>query len=90
MTIYFTGIGPVDNPVPTGQPAPNAPLSRATNPCRVQIGTTSPTALYCGLTPQSTGLAQLNVQLPNLPPGDYSVRIFVGNAASNQALIAIR
>ena len=33
ITIYFTGIGPIDNPVPTGAPAPlGGPLSRATLP----------------------------------------------------------
>ena len=55
VSIYFTGIGPLDNPVPTGQPAPLSPLSRATLTCRVTIGNTQLSTQFCGLTPLSTG-----------------------------------
>ena len=89
VSIYFTGIGPLDNPVPTGQPAPLSPLSRATLTCRVTIGNTQLSTQFCGLTPLSTGLAQANVQVPNLPPGDYPVRIFIGAVGSNLPLMSI-
>jgi uncharacterized protein (TIGR03437 family) len=89
ISIYFTGIGPLDNPVPTGQPAPLSPLSRATSTCRVQINGADLPVQFCGLTPQSTGLAQVNVQVPNLPPGDYPVRIFIATVGSNLPLMSI-
>jgi uncharacterized protein (TIGR03437 family) len=89
ISIYFTGIGPLDNPVPTGQPAPLSPLSRATSTCRVTIGNTQVPTQFCGLTPQSTGLAQANVQVPSLPPGDYPVQILIGAVASNLPLMSI-
>src|SRR4029077_1893839 len=38
VTVYLTGIGPLDNPVPTGAPAPSTTLSRATLPIHVTIG----------------------------------------------------
>ncbi|HJZ96807.1 MAG TPA: SBBP repeat-containing protein, partial [Candidatus Solibacter sp.] len=90
ITIYFTGIGPLDNPVPTGAPAPlDGPLSRATLPVTVTIGGQKATVAYAGLTPGSISLAQANVVVPDLPPGDYPVIITVGTFASNGPLISV-
>jgi uncharacterized protein (TIGR03437 family) len=90
ITIYFTGIGPLDNTVPTGAPAPiNGPLSRATLPVTVTIGGQLATLLYAGLTPGSISLAQANVYVPDLPSGDYPVVITVGNAISNNPVISV-
>ena len=90
VTIYFTGIGPVDNPVPTGQPAPLAgPLSRATLPVTVTIGGQPASLLYAGLTPGSVSLAQANVVLPSLPAGDYPVVITVGTTSSNAPVMSV-
>ena len=65
--MYLTGIGQVDNPVATGQPAPLDPLARATLPYNITIGGQGVTVNYLGLTPGSVGLAQANVVVPNLP-----------------------
>jgi uncharacterized protein (TIGR03437 family) len=90
VTVYFTGIGPLDQPVATGEPAPlGGPLSRATLPVTVTIGGQSADVLYAGLTPGSIGLAQANVVVPNVPGGDYPIVIMVGGAASNAPLIGI-
>jgi uncharacterized protein (TIGR03437 family) len=90
VTVYFTGIGPLDNAVGTGQPAPlNGPLSRATLPVAITIGGQPADFLYVGLTPGSISLAQANVVVPNLPTGDYPLVIKVGGAASNAPLISI-
>src|SRR5262249_55902593 len=84
ITVYFTGIGPLDNAVATGQPAPlSGPLSRASLPAAVTIGGQPASALFVGLTPGSISLAQANVVVPSLPPGDYPVMITIGGAASN-------
>ena len=90
ITIYFTGIGPLDHPVPTGQPAPvTGPLSRATLPVIVTIGGQTATISYIGLTPGSISLAQANVTVPQLASGDYPVVIQVGTATSNAPVITV-
>jgi uncharacterized protein (TIGR03437 family) len=90
ITIYFTGIGPLDNPVPTGAPAPlSGPLSRATLPVTVTIGGQRAAVAYVGLTPGSIALAQANVVVPNLPSGDYPVVITIGGFDSNGPAISV-
>jgi uncharacterized protein (TIGR03437 family) len=91
VTLYFTGIGPLDNPVATGVPAGLAgPLSRATLPVSVTIGGQPAGLAFAGLTPGSIGLAQANVTVPALPAGDHAVVIKIGDVASNAPLIAVR
>jgi uncharacterized protein (TIGR03437 family) len=91
VTVYFTGIGPLDNPVATGSPAPlGGPLSRATLPVTVTIGGQPAAATFAGLTPGSVSLAQANVVVPQLASGDYPVVITVGSAASNAPVISIK
>jgi uncharacterized protein (TIGR03437 family) len=90
VTVYFTGIGPLDNSVPTGAPAPLAgPLSRATLPVSVTIGGETADVVYMGLTPGSISLAQANIIVPNLPGGDYPVVIGVGYTMSNAPIISL-
>lgn len=90
LTIYCTGIGPLDNPVATGAFAPvGGPLSRATLPVTITIGGQPANVQYVGLTPGSIALAQANVVVPNLPGGDYSVVITVGGVASNAPVVSV-
>ena len=90
ITVYFTGIGPLDNAVATGQPAPlGGPLSRATLPVTVTIGGQPANALFVGLTPGSISLAQANVVVPDLPSGDYPVLISIGGVVSNNPVITV-
>jgi uncharacterized protein (TIGR03437 family) len=44
---------------------------------------------FAGLAPGSIGLAQANVQVPVLAPGDYPVVITVGGSVSNSVLVSI-
>jgi uncharacterized protein (TIGR03437 family) len=90
LTVYFTGIGTLDNAVPTGQPAPlSGPLSRATLPVTITIGGQRADAVFVGLTPGSIALAQANVVIPNLASGDYPILITIGGAASNGPLVSV-
>lgn len=90
ITVYFTGIGPLDNPVPTGQLAPlGGPLSRSSVPVTVTIGGQQAQVAYVGLTPGPVSLAQANVLVPSLPAGDFAVVITVGSAASNDPVISV-
>lgn len=83
VTVYLTGIGPLDNPVATGAPAPSSPLSRATLPKSATIGGWTSSVAFLGLTPGFIGLAQANLQVPSLSPGAYPVVITVNGVSSN-------
>lgn len=78
ITVYFTGQGAVDNPVPSGAAAPLTPLSRAVAPVRAfiardnsQLLVNETGVLFAGLTPGLVGVAQANVRLPKVSPGEY-------------------
>jgi uncharacterized protein (TIGR03437 family) len=90
MVAYFVGAGLLDNAVPTGQPAPRDPLSRPRLPAKVFVGESECEVYFLGLTPESTGLAQANFAVPDLPPGDYPLTIAIGTEVSNGPVITIR
>jgi uncharacterized protein (TIGR03437 family) len=82
VVVYFTGQGPVDNSVPDGAAAPDSPLSNATgNPTATIAGVNAPVQFF-GLTPGYAGLAQANIQVPNLATGDYPLVLTVGGYVS--------
>lgn len=77
VVIYCTGLGKVDNPVPTGSPALASPLSHVLNKTTVTIGGVQVDPQFAGLTPGFVGLYQVNVGIP------------AGIAASNQVPVFI-
>ena len=72
LTIFATGLGPVNNPVPTGEAAPNSPLARTLERPNVNYSTSpfglSERATFSGLSPGSVGLYQVNVAIPVTAP----------------------
>jgi uncharacterized protein (TIGR03437 family) len=89
VTVYLTGIGPLDNPVATDTQAPSNPLSRATLPSSATIGGQNASIGFLGLTPSGIALAQANLTVPSLAAGDYPVAITVGGVTSNGPLISV-
>jgi uncharacterized protein (TIGR03437 family) len=89
VIVYVTGLGPVDNPVPTGQPTPNSPLARAVAEVTATIGGVEAQVLFAGLSPGFVGLGQVNLIVPELPPGDHLVKITAAGVGSNELLIAV-
>lgn len=89
IVAYFTGQGSVDNPVPTGSAAPLDQLSRTNALTTATIGGLPAQVLFSGLVGGFVGLAQANIVVPNLPPGDYPLVISVGGVASNAASISV-
>ena len=89
VVVYGTGQGSVDNPVPTGAPAPLSPLSRMTSPVTATVGGQSAEVFFAGLTPTLVGVFQINLRIPLLPPGDYPLVITIGGAQSNSAQIGV-
>jgi len=89
VVTYLTGQGSLDNPVATGAAASSNPLCRATAPATATIAGQNVPIAYLGLTPSTVGLSQANIQVPNLPYGDYPMTITIGGQTSNSVLVSI-
>ncbi len=84
VIIYATGLGAVDPPVPSGLPAPAAPLSRTLVNPSVTIGGAGAEVLFSGLTPGYAGLYQVNARIPeNAPTGLVDVILTI-NASNGE------
>jgi uncharacterized protein (TIGR03437 family) len=89
VSLFFTGQGPVAQPVDDGAaPAVGTTVS-ATLPASATIGGVSADVRYAGLAPLYPGLAQMNLQIPTLASGTYPVVVKIGDAASNAAQLTV-
>lgn len=89
LTVYLIGSGPLDNAIPTGAAAPNSPLSRETLATTATIGGVNAPVAFAGMTPQFIGLAQVNLQVPNVA-GNLPLQVQIGGFGSNQASICVQ
>jgi uncharacterized protein (TIGR03437 family) len=90
VTTYLTGIGMVDNPVPTAAAAPLSPLSRPLLPQTAQIDGNSATLSFLGLAPLMVAVGQANIQIPpDARPGVRPLVIDVGGVDSNACTLFI-
>jgi uncharacterized protein (TIGR03437 family) len=78
LILYATGLGAVASGQPAGQLVP-AP-STLTNSLKVTIGSQTASVQFAGLI--GSGLYQLNLIVPDLPPGDASVVLSVAGVQS--------
>lgn len=92
LTVYLTGIGPLDGELPAGQPAPSNTLYRAALDSSATIGGKDAPILFLGLTPGFVGLAQANVQIPADGPVGTALElvISVNRQRSNTTLVAVK
>jgi uncharacterized protein (TIGR03437 family) len=87
--VYLTGQGPVNNPVKDGYPTPASPVATATATATATIGPLNAPVQFLGLTSEFAGLAQANIQVPALPPGDYPLVITAGTYVGASAIVSI-
>ncbi len=92
MTVYLTGIGPLDGDLTAGRAAPLTTLYRAALDSTATIGGREVPLLFLGLTPGFVGLAQANVQAPADAATGTALElvISVNRQRSNPGLVAIR
>ncbi|MEO8368357.1 MAG: SBBP repeat-containing protein, partial [Candidatus Solibacter sp.] len=83
VTAYLIGIGSLDGTVATGAAAPTDRLLNATLPAKATIGGFDTSIKFLGLTPGFVGLAQANLEVPNLSPGKYTIVLTVDGVESN-------
>jgi uncharacterized protein (TIGR03437 family) len=93
ITIFGTGLGPVENQPASGSPALAKPLSTTKFQPTVTIGDAAAVVQFSGLAPGFVGVNQINVQVPaNAPTGD-AVQLVIQTADgshSNVVTIAIK
>ena len=96
IVIFATGLGPVDNPVPTGEVTPDSPLARTLERPNVNYSTSpfglSERASFSGLSPRFVGLYQVNVPIPVTVPTNPRTPIileFNDGTRSNTVHIAV-
>ena len=89
ISMFLTGGGAVAPAIATGAAALFSPLSYFTASVSATIGDLPAPVTFAGLTPTLVALGQVNLQIPNLPPGQYPVVITIGGVASNTATIYV-
>jgi len=97
LVIYANGLGPVQELLPAGTPAPVDHLIRTTDQVAVVIGDVELPPSSSSLAPGQVGLYQVNVQLTSdVPIGDsvsVYVKVVLGNGTvvkSNTVTVAVQ
>ncbi len=92
ISIYCTGLGPVNNRPATGSAASSSPLSRTATTPSVAIGGVPAPVSFSGLAPGFVGLYQIDVQVPQSTPTGNSVPVVInaGGTISNTVTVAIQ
>jgi uncharacterized protein (TIGR03437 family) len=90
ISIYATGLGAVNPPVPTGVVAPLSPLSWTPAMPGVSIGGRPAVVQFSGLAPLQVALYQINAVVPDgLTPGPAEVVIRAGGRDSGSRSLTI-
>ncbi|MCL4782903.1 MAG: hypothetical protein KJZ70_07715 [Bryobacterales bacterium] len=90
VVVYLTGIGEVEPDLPTGAGAITDPLSVASAGSSATIGGKAANLEYLGHSPGFAGLAQANIRIPDLPPGEHPVVITAGASASTPFALTVK
>ncbi len=91
ITLYANGLGPVDNTPATGQSSSSTTLARTTSQPTVTIGGKTATILFSGMTPQTIGLYQINVQVPaDAPAGLQPLTLSIGGVTAKSSQIVVQ
>ncbi len=84
IVIYALGAGPTTPATQAGIIASvNSPLSL---PFQLKIGGVVANVPFAGLLANTIGLYQLNVVIPQVPPGDQTIEFIVNGVSNNQSL----
>jgi uncharacterized protein (TIGR03437 family) len=86
--VYLTGQGAVTPAVATGQPAPTDSIVYTVAKTTASIDGVDAPVYFSGLAPGYIGLAQVNLQIPSISPGDHTLIVTIGGQQSNGALIS--
>jgi uncharacterized protein (TIGR03437 family) len=89
IQIYCNGLGPVTNQPPDGMKTPQMPYSYTKTPPQVFIDHQPAQVIFSGLAPGFVSLYQVNVQVPDVSPGDQVPVYIMMGTQSNIVTIAV-
>ena len=90
LSLYATGLGPVNPAIATGQLTPIGPLYNTTGAASVTVGSANASVGFAGLAPGFVGLYQINFTVPaGLAAGDQPLVLGVGNITSLPLPLAV-
>jgi uncharacterized protein (TIGR03437 family) len=87
LAIFGTGLGPLQEVVPVGTPAPTDHLVETIDHVVVVIGNVELAPVFSGAAPGEIALNQVNVELTQTVPIGDAVPLFVKVALSNGTVI---
>ena len=83
LTLYATGLGPLDTNVKAGDAAPSTPFAQVLRPVELQIGRAIVQPSFAGLLPSATGVYQINFLVPvSVRDGANALRLIANGIAS--------
>jgi uncharacterized protein (TIGR03437 family) len=89
LYVFVTGLAPTNSPVAAGVNAPSDAPSQPNAAITATIGTQTASILSTGLAPGLVGVYEVNLRVPHLPPGAYSLAIWAGGTASNSVVVHV-
>jgi uncharacterized protein (TIGR03437 family) len=88
---FLTGVGPLNPAIESGAAAPVDPLSFAALASSATLGGAAARVVAVAMVPGYVGLAQANIEIPaGLQPGEYELRVQVGDQVSNGAVVSVK
>lgn len=90
LTFFGTGLGSLGFIPETGAASPGEPLATASVAVTATVGGVDANVFFAGLAPGFVGLVQVNLEVPEVPPGErVLVVLSAGGAASMPVPIAV-
>ena len=87
VVVYLTGQGRLDRPVPSGGASPADPLSLPLAAVVAKLGGRPVEVAFAGMAPGYVGLLQVNLLVPDVPGGEQSLEVTVGDVPANAAAL---
>ena len=88
VTVYLTGQGAVEPPVPTGEPAPDT-VETVLYPISATVGRRAAAIAFSRLSPGSIGLFEIHLIVPPTLPGSQPLVVTVNGFSSNLAHVSV-
>jgi uncharacterized protein (TIGR03437 family) len=89
VVVYLTGQGQVNPPIASGAQSPAEPLSLPVAAVQAKIGGKPVEVAFAGLAPGFVGLLQVNLLVPDVPAGEQSLEVTIGDVVANIAALWI-
>jgi uncharacterized protein (TIGR03437 family) len=90
LTLFAAGLGVTVPAIPSGAPAPSAPLAVTAASVTVVMRNWSANVVFSGLAPGSVGLYQVSFVVPDGPPGIVQLTVSAAGRVSSPVAVPTR